>query len=316
MQYRHRPLYTFLALFVLLFFVLGVVHAFAASPVRINLCSGAGDGVYAGAADKIAEMARGDKTIEVHVIKDTGGTWGNIQRTVIGNADEGDYAAGEACNAMIGQPDGAVLLKRQNPSESANLIPIAELHKEYLHVLCSKESGITDLGSISSDPAKNGYSVALGDNGSGAWLVWQNIVAGDDAFSKVPIKNDDGVIALAAVASNQTTCLLVPAGLGNGTVAKADTAFGDGIVLASATNWSFNNAVDPQGKPLYEFTKIPGGTYPTALQSGWFGTSVKTIAWNAKVYVNKQRIPDNKALAAFITAVARARPAIIAAYGK
>lgn len=269
----------------------------------ITLCTGKSGDPYAIAGDMIANMAKGDPNFELKVVKDTGGTWGNIQRTVVG----------EGCDAMIGQPDGAAYLKRQSPAQAAKLKPIAELHTEYLHALCSKASGVDDVGDLESSPAANGYSIALGDNGSGAWLIWQNFVAEDDDYGKVPVKNESGDVALASVASGETTCMLVPAALGNATVRAADELYGDGLVLAGVNDSDFNDATDPQGKPLYTWATIPSGTYGKALQ-GWF-SGRDTISWKAKVYVNPDRLPDATALSAFIRAIMKAKPGIVANFG-
>lgn len=275
-----------------------------AAPREVKLCTGSEGGPYAEAGKMIAAMAKNDPLISVTVVVDTGGTWGNIQRTIL--SDE--------CDAMIGQPDGAAVLKRQNPGAAAAMKPIADLHREYLHALCSKESGVDDIGDLESDPKGNGYSIALGDTGSGAWLIWQNFVSEDADYGEVPVKNEAGVIALASTAANETTCLLQPAALGNSLVRQADEQFGDGLNLVGVNDKDFNDAIDPQGKPLYEWGTIPSGTYPKSLQ-GWF-SGKDTVTWLAKVYVNADRFADQKALGAFITAVARAKPQIQAQYGK
>lgn len=286
----------------------------AEAATTINICTGAKEQPYANVGGMIADMAKGDPNINVRVITGTGGTWGNIQRTALGEASDAAYEAGEACHAMIGQPDGLAQLKRQNAAAASKMKPIGDLHREYLHVLCSKESGVDDIGDLESDPKGNGYSIALGDNGSGAWLIWQNFIAEDEDYAAVPVKNESGAVALASVAANETTCMLVPAALGNGQVRQADEMFGDSLVLAGANDSDFNDAVDGQGKPLYEWMKIPSGTYEKNLQ-GWF-SSADTISWTAKVYVNTDRVSDNDALSSLIIAVARAKAAAQSQYGK
>lgn len=278
-----------------------VAHA---APTEIRLCTGSDGGPYAEAGKMIAGMVKNDPNISIKVVVDTGGTWANIQKTILG----------DECDAMIGQPDGAALLKRQNPGAAMKMKPVADLHREYLHALCSKDSGVGDVGDLESDPKGNGYSIALGDTGSGAWLIWQNFVAQDADYGAVPVSTDGGVIALSAVASNETTCLLQPAALGNSVVRQADEQFGDGLALVGVNDRDFDNATDPQGKPLYEYSKIPSGTYPNSLQ-GWF-SGKSTVTWLAKVYVNADRLSADKPLGSFITAVARAKPAIQAKYGK
>lgn len=275
------------------------------APTEVRLCTGTDGGPYAVAGKMIAAMAKDDTNVSIKVVVDTGGTWGNIQKTILG----------DTCDAMIGQPDGAALLKRQNPSAAAIMKPFGDLHREYLHALCSKASGVTDIGDLESDPKGNGYSIALGNTGSGAWLIWQNFIAEDADYASVPVTDEEGVIALASVASGSgTTCVLQPAALGNSVVNQADEQFGEGLILAGVNDKDFNDAADPQGKALYEFSKIPSGTYPKSLQ-GWFSGKT-TVTWLAKVYVNTERLSNQKVLGAFITAVARAKPGIQAQYGK
>lgn len=276
----------------------------AAAMADIRLCTGSSSGVYFAAGQEIVKMA--GKNMPVTVIE-TEGTIDNMQRLLDMPAD-----SPEACDAMIGQPDGPVYIGRQSPAKIKKLRQVGGLHREYLHVLCSTASGVDDLGDI----ADGKHSLAIGEPGSGAWLIWQNIVAEDESYAKVPITNEGGIIALSAVASDVTTCMLVPAGLKNGTVMEADNTFGDSVVLAEANDKDFNDATDIAGKPLYGYVDIPSGTYPTSLQTGMFGSKVSTISWLAGVYVNTDRFTDQKQLAAFIQAVARASIGIKVEYGQ
>lgn len=275
----------------------------AAQANQIRLCTGAESGNYYAAGDAVAKVA--GKTLKVINVA-TEGTIDNIERVL-----DLDPADPEACDAMIGQPDGPVYVGRSSPAKVKKLRQIASLHREYLHVLCGKKSGVDDLSDLPDDPAK--YSIAIGEAGSGAWLIWQNIVAEDDSYGKVPVRNEGGVLALSAVASGETTCMLVPAGLRNGTVNEADQVYGDTVILAGADDRDFDNAKDIKGDTLYEFRDIPKGTYPSSLQTGWF-SSRKTISWNAAIFVNTDRI-DPKVLPAFIQATARAAAAVKAEYG-
>ena len=107
--------------------------------------------------------------------------------------------------------------------------------------------------------------------------------------------------------------LLVPAGLGNGTVMEADATYGDTVVLVGANDRDFTDATNIGGEPLYTWQDIPAGTYPRSLQAGWF-TSASTISWPAAVYVNTDRM-DRATLNAFIRAASRGAVAIKAEYG-
>lgn len=280
-------------------FFAGAAHADA-----IRLCTGSESGNYYAAGETIKRMAGTSLPIEV---VETEGTIDNLTRVL-------DAAVGDegGCHAMIGQPDGPVYVARSSAGKVKKLRQVGSLHREYLHVLCSRASGVDDLGDI----AGGGYSLAIGEPGSGAWLIWQNILVEDDSYASVPVTNEGGILALSAVSSDSTTCMLVPAGVGNGTVREADATFGDTVLLADANDKDFNDATDIAGKPLYEYVDIPSGTYPQALQTGFFGSSVSTISWLAGVYVNTDKFPDQKQLAAFIQAVSRASVGIKAEFGK
>jgi uncharacterized protein len=270
----------------------------------IRLCTGSESGVYYAAGDAIAKMA-GAKIDVVNVASQ--GTIDNLDRVL-------DTAAEDpaACDAMIGQPDGPVYLARQSPAKVKKLRHVAALHREYLHVLCNTASGVDDLSDLEDDPAK--YSLAIGEPGSGAWLIWQNIIAEDEDYGAVPVTNEGGVLALSSVSSGDTTCMLVPAGLRNGTVNEADATYGDTVRLVDADDGDFNDATDIKGDQLYTFGDIPKGTYPRSLQAGWFA-SVKTISWSAAVFVNTDRVTGT-ALVDFIQAANRAAIGIKAEYGK
>jgi TRAP-type uncharacterized transport system substrate-binding protein len=278
---------------------------FAQAKTEIRLCTGGESGVYYAAGREIAGIS--SKLIDVKVVE-TEGTLDNLERTL-------DLAKGEpdACDAMIGQPDGPVYLSRQSPASVRTLRQVGTLHREYLHVLCNKESGVDNLSDLESDPSS--YSLAVGESGSGAWLLWQNFISEDEDYGEIPTTSEGGVLALSAVASGITTCMLVPAGLGNGTTKEADGVYGSDVILAEATDYDFNDAQDIRGKALYEFTDIPGDTYEVALQSGW-GGSKETVSWLAGVYINMDKIEDKKALTAFIKSVSRASVTVKSVYGK
>jgi len=269
----------------------------------IRLCTGSSTGNYFAAGEAIQRMA--GKQLPI-VVVETEGTVDNMRRLLELPADDP-----EACDAMIGQPDGPVFEVRKSPANIKKLRQVGSLHREYLHVLCSKGSGVDDLGDI----ADGGYSIAIGEPGSGAWLIWQNIITEDDSYADVPVTNDGGSIALAAVASDTTTCMLVPAGLKNGIVNEADAYYGDAVVLAEANDKDFNDATDIAGKPLYEYSDIPSRTYGTSLQTGLLGSSVSTISWLAGVYANSDRLSDKRQLSGFIQAVGRASTGIKAEFG-
>jgi uncharacterized protein len=264
----------------------------------INLCTGSTSGVYYSVGQMIGTYVGND--LKINVVE-TAGTFDNMDRMLSGQ-----------CDAMIGQPDGPVYLKRTKPSDAAKIsAPIMKFHAEYLHVLCSKESGVEDLSELESNPEK--YTVAIGAPGSGAWLIWQNIIEQDDDYAKIPTKAESGITALASVASNETTCMIVPSGIPNGVVAEADANWGDQIVLVSADDKDFNDAEDVDGKALYKFVDLPTNKYTTTFGRYW--SNPETIGWTAALYVNKSTL-TGKDLENLIRAASRARSAITSTYGK
>ncbi len=277
----------------------------AASAETIQLCTGAADGNYYAAGLSIEQMAPAGLQIS---IKESNGTLENMDRTI-------DLAAGDpnACDAFIGQPDGPVYYGRTKPASKSLIRQIGELHREYLHVLFSKSSGVDDLGDISGSSK---YSLAIGEPGSGAWLIWQNIVAEDSSYAKVPVSNEGGILALSAVASGVTDGMLVPAGLGNGTVAAADERYASSIALVPANDKDFNDAVDVRGKPLYTYKDIPKKIYRNMTCGTFACSTTATITWRAGVYVNIEKFKDRRTLAQFADAVGRATPAIVSRFGE
>ncbi|MBC2806603.1 C4-dicarboxylate ABC transporter substrate-binding protein [Rhizobium ruizarguesonis] len=276
-----------------------MLFAIPAHAASIRLCTGAADQPYAAAGDMIKAEARGNG-LDIEVVKDTGGTWGNVQLSLQ-----------TKCDAIIAQPDGLAYLKRTEPANAAKFLPIADLHREYLHALCGKDSGVDDIGDLENDP-KN-YSIALGERGSGAWLIWQNFIAEDPDYADVRPTAESGEDALSAVANGQTTCMLVPAALGNAVLRTADELYGDSLVLVGVNDSDFNDAPDSQGKPLYSYAEIPSGTYPKHLQ-GWF-SGKDTVTWLAKVYVNTDTLADANVRKALIRSVMKSRQTIVANFG-
>lgn len=283
-----------------------------AEKMTVNLCTGSEGKPYHLTGQYIQGFLKDSKNVQLNVVT-TGGTWDNIERTVLTAATAENVASGEACHAFIGQPDGAVVLKRKNAAAANQLRIIGQGPREFLHVLCSKESKVDDLSDIAG---RNDMSVALGNSGSGAWLIWQNFIAEDKSYEEVQVTDESGAIAMSAVATNTTTCALVPAAVVNSSVAQADVDFGDSIALVGANDKDFNDAENIDGKALYKWQAIPSGSYPTNFQTGWFGSSIDTIAWQAGIYVNKDYFANNqKALEDLITAVAKSKPSIKNSFG-
>lgn len=265
-----------------------------ASETPIRLCTGSESGVYFDAGSTIKRWAKNKLAIDVI---ETEGTIDNIERTRDGQ-----------CDAFIGQPDGLVQVAKQSPAIKKQIRQVGLLHREYLHVLCSKSSGYDDLSDLEGTTA----TLDIGAPGSGAWTTWQNIVAEDDGYSTIKTVSDGGVLALSSISSGDTDCMLSPSGLHSGLMNMADGDYADTVTLAGANDKDFNDAVGIDGKPLYTVKEIDSEY--TNLQSSW-GSDVDTISWQAGVYVNTDNL-DKKQLETFIRITAQAASEIRGKYGK
>lgn len=267
--------------------------ALAAEAGVITVCTGAEGNPYYRAAETIAKFTEGIKIVPVA----TTGTFDNISRTLNGE-----------CQAYIGQPDGTAYLARTNPGDAKKLRKIGVLHREYAHLICSQASGVDEISDL--DETK---SIALGKQGSGAWLVWQNWIYEDDGYANIPVRPEADIMALTAVSTNQTSCLLVTAGVGNRTALEANNTFYDTVQFAEIDDGDFNDTVDIDGSKLYEFTDLPKDLYGNLI--GW--SDVGTVSWRAGVYINTtaEIFQDERRLSEFLTAVSRSRASIVAEFG-
>lgn len=291
---------------------IGLLAALAASPAAadVRLCTGASDGVYAAVGKMIAKNY-GPGLI---VVTDTGGTWGNIERSV-----KSDPTSAEACDAFIGQPDGVSVLNQgyydadgklvgANPGAAAKLFPVGTLHREYLHVLTPK-GGAESLSDLEGKNEK----IAVGSPGSGAWLIWQNIVYQDSDYGTLIEEPVGGFEAANMVATGLAAAAIFPIGIDSPSMIEIDDLLGDGLQLAEADDGDFNDAVSPDGKQLYEFVKLDGNRYPK-LVSSYYSGSVETISWLAGVWANTDRVSrDDRGK--LMRAVAKAKKEAVSQYG-
>lgn len=281
--------------------ILSTTFALLATPVLasepIRLCTGSASAVYYDAGKQIQAMA--GSTVAVRVIE-TEGTIDNINKTL--DMDE--------CDAMIGQPDGPTHVARQSPAKMRSLRQVATLHREYMHVLCNRSAEVRDLRTLKG-------RLAIGEPNSGAWLLWQNLVTADKTLEEIPVSNESGIMALSSVSTGvDAVCMLVPAGLRNGTMLEADATFADTVELVGASPKNLSSILGVDGKPIYTSSPIDRKFYPNLLSAGWFGSSIDTVSWTAGVFINTERFTNPKQMQAFVTAVNRAAIGIKAEYGK
>ncbi len=271
--------------------------AFAQNDPATTLCSGVRDGAYNNVGKMIGGFAK------VNVIETTGSI-DNVTRAT---------SATPECAIFISQPDAVVLTKKKSPSLKVKEVGV--LHREYLLALCNTESGVEDIEDLpgGKDASGKAFSVNIGEEGSGAWALWQNFIAEDESYASIPVHNDENLSALTSVASGEYTCMIVTAAAkGSPVLQEANDNYSDQVSLVEATDWDFNDAVDISGKSLYEFVDFPR-TYKNL--QGYFGGSRETVSWLARLYVNPAIIDKNQ-FADLVKSYGKAKPGIQDQYGK
>lgn len=257
----------------------------------IRLCTGSEDGVY---YEIGTILKRWSKNQPIEVIP-TEGSVDNIERVIKGE-----------CDAFIAQPDALNYAAITTPRIKKLFRSVGSLHREYLHVVCGRDSGIDDLSDLEGTEKK----LNLGPPNSGAWVTWQNLVKEDSGYETIKTESDPHDLALSSVSAGDIDCMLVASGLRSGPMLSADENYGDSLVLVGANDKDFNDAVSVDGKPLYTYSKI--SEYPN-INNGW--SSPSTISWNAQVYANTDTL-DSKRLSQFAQTIAKTRGEIVGRWGK
>ncbi len=268
----------------------------AADKDTLNLCTGGKKGVYFATGKKLkSATAGGDLNIE---LLNTNGSWYNIKEVA---KDDG------ACEAAIVQADAYALLAKQDKAAAASIDRIGSLHHEYVHLVCNAKIDGDDETILESGD-EGSRTIAIGKQGSGAWVTWNNLIAEDDDYGKVtkPLFLG-GTLAASKVADGaEADCLLYVAGLGSSRMHKMDVSFGEELRIRDFDDRDFDDAVDPKGNQLYEFAKLPRD-YPRGLQKPYWGAN-NTIRQRAIVVVRTSWAQDNEdAFEALVEALATVR---------
>ncbi|AUI68327.1 TAXI family TRAP transporter solute-binding subunit [Beggiatoa leptomitoformis] len=274
-------------------FSLSLPTVWAGEPV-LNLCTGGKTGIYFPVGGMIATQAKGDVTVNVLETK--------------GSADNLKKLKDKSCDAAIVQADAYFAEEDMQLQTALKLEQTATLYDEYVHLICNRQSGVGSVGDLEDYPEK--YTLLVGVKGSGSALTWRSFTLLDEDYAKVPtLPIGDGRALAQLVEGKEAQCLLYVGGL-NSEIMKTFNAQGDKLQLVAVDDGDFDNKKDQLGKRIYHFAKIPSGTYDK-LQSGFFSSSVTTIAVQAVVVANKEWIDANPdAYNNFATAVFDAIPHI------
>lgn len=191
------------------------------------------------------------------------------------------------CDGALSQADAYWLYAEKNQATKLAFERVPNIYKEYGLFYCHRDGPVDDVDDLEEVAGKTLY---VGPDGSGGEVMWANIVKEDDEFGVTKVQKMGGNAALASIKSNKNACgLFVSAGKSQFMKNLAKNS--KWLKLVPATDNDFDEAEDPEGQKLYEFTDIPGGTFD-GLQDSWFG-GITTIAVKTDFIVAKSWIKRN-----------------------
>lgn len=269
-----------------------------AQSAHIKFCTGPEGGNYDFSGIQIKRQGQGAIAVD---LQNTKGSMDNLDRIAAGT-----------CDAAIVQSDAHGVYLKQHPGSVLNVERGRVLYPEYLHLVCNKEAGLSKITGLSK-----GMTLLVGANGGGSAVSWDSFrLADPKRYNEVATLPIGGKRGLGMVEDGKdATCLLYVAGLGSTSMREADDfAEKSGHLKLVATDDSDVAGIkDAKGRPVYDSTSIPSGTYPRAFQTrSLTGSSVGAISASAIIISNVSFIEGNEATYdKFLTAVNKALPAIL-----
>lgn len=278
-------------------------YSFGGSTQKVRFCTGESGLPYSQVGKAIRALNARSHVMSIELVENTGGSKSNLDRLL-----DKDSSKPGNCDMAIMQPSALSEAAKLDMSLRSTIQQVGTGNTEYIHLLCSRASGVTSIRDFVKNPSK--YSIALGSDASGAWSVWQSLKEAEPTLSQVSVTAEDQALALVAVSNNNTACTLFPEGLRGKWMNTADATFRESVRLASADLGSFGKVMDFRGNPMFEYKTIPSKFYGN-IQTGFWGSSVGTVAWKAGIYVNTDKITDPAVINAIVTLVAKAKPTIV-----
>ena len=270
----------------------------SAAAGTIRFCTGPDGGNYSFSGIQVAAQAKNLLNV---VLVPTRGSMENL-----------DKLADGSCDAAIVQSDADMVYRKQHPSSILSLERGRSLYPEFANLICNKETNLSKITGL-----KKGMTVLVGPNGGGSSVTWDAFRLADPGrYGPVSTQPIGGKRGLGIIEEGrEATCLFYVAGLGASFMNEADT-FNErsGKLALVATNDSDVGALkDAKGRPVYEMSAIPSGTYPRSFQTrSLAGSAVSAIAVPAIVVANTNFIDQYESTYdKFLTAVDRALPTIL-----
>lgn len=286
-------------------FALAAVSAFAILPHSahaqqsgaepIKYCTGAPNGNYAFTGVAIKQQLPDHVTVV-----NTAGSLENMARVASGD-----------CQAAIVQNDAYFVYLQDHPAAQASVERARDMYPEYAHLICNRS--ISELSDL-----RRGNTVLVGPPGSGSSVMWDAIVRANPKYKDVATLPIGGTRALGKVSDGEDAqCTLFVAGLRSPAMMEANKVAHEShgnLHLTYMRDPALFDLKDSKGRPIYQRSEIPDGTYPDGLQKEGlisYGKPVDTVRVESVLIDNVDYANAHDGnMEAFLRAVDHAMPAI------
>ena len=215
-------------------------------------------------------------------------------RTSTGGSENLDRMASGELDAVLAQANDIDTWMRKHDGQILGSLR-ATLYQEYVQMLANRQSGVEDVGDL--DAKKHTVYLV----GGGAGSVWDALVKknpkryGDfEHNGKIRRVGNDPAV-LDTIAKDPNSVMIFVSGLNSDLLKKADTVYGDKVLMALFKDDSLTSEEDLTGHKIFDTATIPSGIYPKIQQSRWFGLTsrVPTLTVPAVFILSDDWVADN-----------------------
>lgn len=255
-----------------------------AEPVRV--CTGSANNPYHSFGTAIAKRLEGKLNVEVKL---TRGSWDNL---------EGLDAPKRRCDAIIAQEDAVILYLHNRPRSTDNLVRVAPVFAEYVHLVCNRKVETDSLYGLHHLK----HRIVANRLGSGTYVTWELFQKQSPelrALTGPKASFQDGMITI--LDQTGAHCMAFVARLGNSSVELANRGFGGQLRLVSIPATRLAQLKNAEGRRVYKPASIPVEAYPNLT-----ATPVETVSIDAFFLMSRKWTKRAKGAADTLAAAVRA----------
>lgn len=223
----------------------------------MKLCTGASDGTYARVGSVVK---RSTKNIKVSTVASTG----SIDN--LGKMEEG------TCDAAFVQRDSYDKYLSKVDS-NLKLLKVSRMYNEYAQLVCTRESGITDISELD-----NKDTVITGPDGSGSAITWNNTKS--IAKQKTVTSMTEGV---ALLLEGEAQCAFNVTSLKSNFMSKIESRYGEFLQLADVDIKDYTKVVIDDDN----YDSLTEGMF-------WVSWDVDTVTIPMDLVINKKWMLANR----------------------